>query len=513
MKDSMAADGNTTARWWVPGRGDIDATIAQVGFNIAQMIIPVFLLAPVGIPMAFSVGHLLPGYALGFLVGSAGLTALAVRLEKRESRSDVTAHVYGNNVPAIIAYTLSIMVPVYLQTHDELRAWQIGAAAVVWTGTIKLLAAPFAGGLRRLIPVPASMTVFGAAMYSYLALVLLQRIFDQPLVGIVALTIVAISVLANVPITAWRIPPFVVAWTVPLMVGLSLGYVRPIWQGISPGFPWVASFGPLRAMAMALPYLSVIVPMAIYQVLQDIASVEGATAAGDNFDARQVVAWDGVGTLLCGAAGSVITPVVYAMHPSYKAMGARIGFAVWTPIIFTVVVMSGLPIFIAQLFPWPILAAMIAYVSVGVGMATLRRVDGKYLSVVLLGFVLPTGAVVTAAINSALPALKLSVANPEVQVALNHSIYWSSLEGLGSGFLFLVLVVGSLITEMIDRNFGRAAIWCLIAAAFSWLGMMHSALFRWGAQPMYASGWLAAAAIVYSARWWRGDRERSKTII
>ena len=51
----MTADGKTMARWWGMGRGDIDATIAQVGFNVAQMIIPVFLLAPVGIPLAFSV--------------------------------------------------------------------------------------------------------------------------------------------------------------------------------------------------------------------------------------------------------------------------------------------------------------------------------------------------------------------------------------------------------------------------------------------------------------------------
>ena len=41
--------------------------------------------------------------------------------------------------------------------------------------------------------------------------------------------------------------------------------------------------------------------------------------------------------------------------------------------------MSGLTIFVAQLFPWPILAAMIAYVSIGVGMATLRRVDAEIL--------------------------------------------------------------------------------------------------------------------------------------
>jgi len=233
--------------------------------------------------------------------------------------------------------------------------------------------------------------------------------------------------------------------------------------------------------------------------------VEGANAAGDNYDVRSVVACDGIATLLCGVAGSTITPVVYALHPPYKAMGARIGFALWTSVIFLAIVMSGLTLFIAQLFPWPILAAMIAYVAVGVGMATLRHVDPKYRSAVLLGFVLPAGAVVVAAVNSALPALGLSTGNPAVQAALNRSIYWNSVQGLSSGFLFLVLVVAALVTELIDRHFGRAAVWCLAAAIFSWLGLMHSPIFHWGAQPLYAAGWLAAGAIVYSDRWWRGD--------
>src|SRR3984957_11138670 len=134
-----------TREWWALSRGDLDTTIAQVGFNLAQMVIPVFLLLPVGISAGFSVTHMLPGYALGFLAGSFGLVLLAVRLAQRESRFDVTAHAYGNNVPAIIAYTLSIMLPVYLETHDANRAWSIGAAAVVWTGIIKLAAAPLAG--------------------------------------------------------------------------------------------------------------------------------------------------------------------------------------------------------------------------------------------------------------------------------------------------------------------------------------------------------------------------------
>src|SRR5580658_3864037 len=243
-------------RWWVPGRGDIDVTLAQVGFNLAQLVIPAFLLLPIGIPVAFSVSHLLPGYALGFLIGSLGLVLMAVRLARSEGRSDVTAHVYGNNVPAIIAYTLSIMLPVYLESHDANRAWEIGAAAVAWTGIVKLAAAPFAGAIRRFIPGPASMTVFGAAMYSYLALVLLQRVFDNPLVGLVGLAIVVTTVLAGVPVTRFRIPPFIVAWIVPLMVGLAIGYVHPVWQGLSPSLPWSPTPEPLRAMSMALPYLS-----------------------------------------------------------------------------------------------------------------------------------------------------------------------------------------------------------------------------------------------------------------
>jgi AGZA family xanthine/uracil permease-like MFS transporter len=500
----------TDHKWWRLERGDIDTTVAQVGFNLAQLVIPVFLLAPVGIPLAFSVSHLLPGYALGFMIGSLGLVRMAVSLARREGRQNVTAHVYGNNVPAIIAYTLSIMLPVFLQTHDAGRAWEIGAAAVAWTGIIKLAAAPFAGRIRRLIPAPASMTVFGAAMYSYLALVLLQRVFDQPVVGLVALAIVVTSVLANVPITRWRIPPFIAAWIIPLAVGVAIGYVHPEWRGISITSPFAITPEPLRAMILALPYMSVIAPMAFYHVLQDIASAAGGSAAGDDYDVRFLLAWDGLGTLACGLAGSIVAPVIYAMLPPYKAIGARIAYAFWTPVIFLVVVMSGLTVFIAQLFPWPILAAMVAYVSIGVGMATMRRVDAKYWSVVLLGFVLPGGAVVAAAMNSALPALQLSAANPAVQAALNRSIYWSSIQGLGNGFLFLVLVVAAMLTETIDRNFGRAALWCVLAAVFSWFGLMHSALIRWGAQPAYAAGWLAAGAILYSARWWRGDTTAGK---
>ncbi|WP_324716750.1 hypothetical protein U7230_00230 [Carboxydochorda subterranea] len=489
-------------RWWALTRGDVDATVAQVGLNLAQMIIPVFLLLPAGISAAFSTTHLLPGYALGFLVGSLGLAFLGIQLGRRQARSDVTSHVYGNNVPAILAYTLSIMLPVYLDQHDPVLAWEIAAAAVIWTGLIKLAMAPFARRLRAIIPVPASMTVFGTAMYSYLALILLQRLFDNPIVGLVALAIVSAAVLARLRVTRWGIPPFLVVWLIPLAIGLAIGYVRPTWQGIAPTVPWAVSLGLLQALPKVAPFFSVVIPMAVYQVLQDIAAVEGGASAGDEYDARWVVFWDGLGTLVCGLAGSIITPVVYALHPPYKAMGARIGFQVWTPVVFLPIVSLGLAMFTSQLFPWPILAAMIAYVAIGVGMATLGRVPRNYHNAVLLGFVIPAGVVVMSALNSVLPALGLSAADPAVTQALNRSVYWASIQGLGNGFLFLVLIVSASVTELIDRHFEKAAAWCLVAAGLSWLGLLHSARFGWAAAPQYALGWLGAAVVMYTARWW-----------
>ena len=217
---------------------------------------------------------------------------------------------------------------------------------------------------------------------------------------------------------------------------------------------------------------------------------------------------DALGTLACGLCGSIVAPEIFALHPPYKAHGARIGYAVWTPVIFLVVVTTGMISFISGLFPWPILAAMIAYVSVGVGTATLRRVDLKYWSAVLLGLMLPVGAVVSSAIKTALPALHIAAANASVQAALDRAIYWKSFEGLGNGFLFLVLIIAATISEAIDRRFGRAAIWCLSASAFSWFGLMHSATLRWHAEPMYAAGWLAAGAVVYSAKWWGAQPAR-----
>jgi AGZA family xanthine/uracil permease-like MFS transporter len=354
---------------------------------------------------------------------------------------------------------------------------------------------------------PAMMSVFGAAMYSYLTMVLLQRMFDNAIVGIIAFVIVAAGVIANVRITRWNFPPILAAWIIPLLIGLAIGYVNPVWHGISFVPPFIVSLGPVSVLFKVIPYFSSIVPMTIYQVFQDIAAVEGGVAAGDKYDARWVLLSDALGTVVSGLAGSVIAPIVYAVHPPYKAIGARVGYQVWTPIIFLLVVAGGLLLFVTELFPWPILAPMIAFIGIGVGQAIFNRVPEKYYSAVLLGLVIPAGAIVMSAVNSILSAFGLSAATPTVATILDTTIHWSSIQGLGNGFLLLVLVASALLTELIDRKFSKAALWCLLAALFSWIGLVSSPVFGWAAAPNYAAGWIVAAIVLFSARWWSGEKQ------
>jgi AGZA family xanthine/uracil permease-like MFS transporter len=486
-------------------RGDVNATIYMFANIIANSMIPVFLLIPIGISLEFSMTHLVPGFAVGFLVGSGGMIFSAFRLARKERRVDITAHPYGNNVPAMVAYTLGITMPIFLQTQDLILAWGVTAAAVILTGVIKLIMAPFAKTIARLIPSPAIMTVFGAAMYTYLAMVMLPRLFDNPLVALIALSIVMITELAKIPITKKRFPSLLFIWIIPLIVAIAIGYVIPQWHGITFTLPLVLSLEPVFGIGQALNYLALIVPMAFYLGLQCIASVQGGKFAGDDYHAGEILAWDGLGTIVTGLCGGTAAPCIYAIHPPLKhQMGAKISYTFWAPVLYLFIIVIGLSSTFASLFPWPILTSMIMFAAIGVGQATFSRVPPKYFPALLLGLVMPVGVIVSSTVTTALPALGLSLASPEVFAALNTSIYWSSLQGLGNSFLLLVMFVSTIITMLIDRRFTGAAIWCLIAAVFSWIGLLHSAAMSWGAQPLYTIGWAVAALIIFSAKWWRG---------
>ena len=302
-----------------------------------------FCWLPAGIPPRFSVAHLLPGYALGFLIGSLGLVwhgdeSGAARRPRRCHRACLRQQRAGDHRLHALDHAAGVSADARCRTGPG----QIGAAAVAWTGIIKLAAAPFAGVIRRFIPAPAAMTVFGAAMYSYLALVLLQRIFDQPL---------------GRASSRWRLSPPACWPACPSRAGgfrrsswpgwfrwrsaLAIGYVHPVWQALAFTLPWSLD---VRAAARAWGWRC-----RIFSVIAAHGDLSDACRTSPRWRARppratittRAACWPGTAWERWSAAlaGSVVSRRWSTrMHPPYKAMGARIGFALWTPVAVSAVV-------------------------------------------------------------------------------------------------------------------------------------------------------------------------------
>src|SRR5262249_57683941 len=80
----------------------------------------------------------------------------------------------------------------------------------------------------------------------------------------------------------------------------------------------------------ALAYLPVAMPLALATVVGGIDCTESAAAAGDDYPTGQIIAAEGLATLIGGLFGGVIQSTPYIGHPAYKAMGARSAYTLAT---------------------------------------------------------------------------------------------------------------------------------------------------------------------------------------
>ena len=72
------------------------------------------------------------------------------------------------------------------------------------------------------------------------------------------------------------------------------------------------------------------IPLALATVVGGIDCTESAAAAGDDYPTGQIIAVEGLATLVGGLFGGVIQSTPYIGHPAYKAMGARAAYTLAT---------------------------------------------------------------------------------------------------------------------------------------------------------------------------------------
>ena len=186
--------------------GDVNAFFGLAIDNMTSLVILSSLL--IGLfkfPSDLVLYVMVPGTALGVLVGDLVYTWMAVRLMRRTGRDDVTAMPFGVDTPSLFGITFGVLGPAMLVTKDPNLAWKIGMGVTVAMGLVKLLLS-FAGEwVRRLVPRAALLGSIAGVAILLIAFLPSLKVFADPLVGLVSLTIMLVTLVGGVRLP-WRIP-------------------------------------------------------------------------------------------------------------------------------------------------------------------------------------------------------------------------------------------------------------------------------------------------------------------
>ena len=319
--------------------------------NIGVMILMGSLLvAAFNLPGTFVLTRMIPGTAVGVLVGDLIYTAMAFRLARRTGRTDVTAMPLGLDTPSTFGSVFLIIGPAYqdalrrgLNTDMSARhAWFVGITMLIASGFFKFACAPFSGWIRKSVPRAGLLGSLAAIALVLISFLPSLDIAAHPVVGVVAMGLMLATLTAR-----WQFPRQIPGALGAVAVGCLVyyGLYQAGW-GPGPRSEGGAHVMSLRAVLPmpfldwldwfltdgrdAIRYLPVAIPLALATVVGGIDCTESASTVGDDYPTGQIIAAEGLATLVGGIFGGVIQSTPYIGHPAYKAMGARSAYTLAT---------------------------------------------------------------------------------------------------------------------------------------------------------------------------------------
>lgn len=479
---------------WVAS-GDINAFFGLMLDNIAGLVLLVSSLSIVfGFPVEFALRYMVPGTAIGVLVGDLLFFWLAFVFANNRNKHDVTAMPLGLDTPSTIGMIFLVLGPAYKVALSEtgatpesaaMAAWKIGMCAIFITGIVKFVFAFFADWLHRVFPRAGLLGSLAAIAVALIAFMPIIDMAVNPIVGFASLVIVLATLIARQKLP-FEMPGAMGA----VLVGSGLFYLFSMLnlsdlsmagaEGMVDGsgepiyvwfpmewtmalrFEWFDSFG------ATVPYLGYIIPFAIATVIGGIDCAESAASVGDDFPTGQVIGIEAIATLLAACLGGVIQTTPYIGHPAYKAMGGRAAYTLLTAIF---VGGAGVVGYFSLLFAWiPKEAVLPILVFIGIEItaqsyhATPRR---HFAALAVACF----------------PAIAKVVVIFLDQFGINGATVPPHAAGLylrlsviAGGFILTSLIWASATAAIVDRRYSRSAVYFGVGGILTLFGLMHSPL-------------------------------------
>jgi AGZA family xanthine/uracil permease-like MFS transporter len=479
----------TRYRWaqW----GDINAFFGLMLDNVAVMILLVVGVtsttdSPDHFSAAFVLGRMIPGTAIGVLIGDLVYTLMAFRLAKRTGRSDITAMPLGLDTPSSIGVAFFVLLPALKEGRTQLGldhdtamvyAWHVGALLLVMIGVFKTVCAPLGNAVRRWVPragLLGSLAAIALALIAFMPLA--DYIAALPVVGFVSLAVILITLLAHRALPG-KIPgalAAVVAGIAIYLICQALGqapppkgssFIKPVLD--VPAQVWQWHWWQQVAIA-AFAKLPIFLPFALATVVGGIDCTESAAAAGDEYDTRTILLTEGLASVAAGVCGGVIQTTPYIGQPAYKVMGGRAAYTLATGLFIGA---AGLFGWLTHLFEWLPQAAMfpiLVYVGLEITAQSFRATPSRHYPALAIAF---------------LPALAYLATIP-VDIAFAghtpndaHAVqFLSTLRCLANGFIVTSLLWAAALAALLDGRLIRAAMYNVVAGLCALFGVIHSPL-------------------------------------
>jgi AGZA family xanthine/uracil permease-like MFS transporter len=493
-----AAHARGTLPWWT--RGDTNAFFG-LAFNILVNVLTLtgLMIGVIKVPAGDVLGTVLPALGVALVLGNVYYTFLARRLARREGRTDVTALPYGPSVPHMFIVVFVIMLPIYLKSGDPLKAWEAGLAWAFVIGVIVLIGAFVGPIIRRFTPRAALLGTLAGISLTFISMRPAAQIWDAAWIGLPVLAIILIGFFTGV-----RLPGNIPVGLAALLVGTAIG-----WIGGAMSVPDVTAAA--KDIAFAVPHLKVgmlfhglsdlapllatAIPLGVYNFTEAMSNVESAAAAGDSYNLRSVLLADGTGAIVGSAFGSPFPPAVYIGHPGWKDAGGRSGYSMASGVAIAMLCFLGLFGLLSTLLPLPAIVPILLYIGLLIGAQAFQAVPRIHAAAVVIAILPNMAAWASGLIDNSLAAAGTTAAQVGNAALGNAGVVYDGLHTLGEGAVLAGLVLGAIVTFIIDKRFRAAAIAAGAGAVLSFVGLIHAAQVGWAADPQVALGYLLLGVV------------------
>ena len=509
-------------RWFV--RGDLDGFFGLALDNLVQLLLIDMLCRSVlGFPDALLYGRVLPAAALSIVVGNLFYAWQARRLAAATGRDDVCALPYGINTVSLFAFVFLVMLPARMAAEaagaadPAQAAWEAGLVACLGSGLIELVGSLAAERLRKATSRAALLSTLSGIALGFISMGFFLRTFARPVVGLTTLGIILLTYFGRVRFRG-GLPGGLVALCAGTVLAWGTGIAPqgalPTGAGIHIPLPVVGDLIHALSSGYGLTYLSVILPMGLFNVVGSLQNIESAEAAGDSYPTMPSLAVNGAGTVVAALFGSCFPTTLYIGHPGWKALGARAGYSWLNGFFVAAVCFTGTLAYITWAVPVDAGMAIVLWIGLVISAQAFQATPRAHAPAVVVGLLpsLAAWGVMMAKAGLRAGGVGVPGGRPMTEGLIDAfratDIWIHGGFALEQGFIFTSMILAAATVAVIEGRFLRAALWSLAASALSALGLMHA--YRWtasdtimGTSPAWpwAFGYLAMALIFALAPW------------